>query len=521
MLLLGVIPCLTSYNIWARSTANAKQPAPLIDLYPMPTNPLLIHRNLIGYLHSLRNVLSLDVDAALGMFPHSSRKSPPSTPPNERDPPAGRDETRKTTGRLRSACDSCHQSKIRCSGGNPCSTCEWSQTRCTYSPGSRLGRPKGSKNKRSLMRENGKDSDKSPKDAAKSGADVVQWDSGQHQLEKQHHQQQLTPPVDSMSSDFDIDHEFDSAFADSLVADSAGDLMLDPNMRLIDSMRADETLNLQALLTETGSGVLRQPSGPYRPEALEFPKYDSGYGTGTVSPTTDASLPSPGSGVFPSNNLRGLCAASSLNPPHCLCLQKLVRLLYHLEDLRHSQLNSPSVDSVLRGVQLAEGPWKSLAQCNRCQNEDNQTEEFLLFALSIRILLSLVQKLNGSSPRHTDAPSEIAVSVGSFELTGDAKAEVISMAIRRALHVISAALRHVWERTGRQKTFPISELGIISSNTPPSPTSMHPGSSKEAQRQLTHNAPIPPNLGTENVASLLTALQNTMKAMEQELRMCA
>lgn len=62
-------------------------------------------------------------------------------------------EPRKTlrgSGQLRSACDPCHHSKVRCSGGNPCVSCTVAQTPCTYSVGSRLGRPKGSKNKRTL-----------------------------------------------------------------------------------------------------------------------------------------------------------------------------------------------------------------------------------------------------------------------------------------------------------------------------------------------------------------------------------
>lgn len=58
------------------------------------------------------------------------------------------------SGRLRSACDTCHQSKTKCSGGLPCVTCAMSHGQCTYSVGNRLGRPKGSKNKRILLQEN-------------------------------------------------------------------------------------------------------------------------------------------------------------------------------------------------------------------------------------------------------------------------------------------------------------------------------------------------------------------------------
>jgi hypothetical protein len=50
--------------------------------------------------------------------------------------------------RLRAACDSCHQLKVRCPGGMPCKRCEESCLNCSYSVCSLLGRPKGAKTKR-------------------------------------------------------------------------------------------------------------------------------------------------------------------------------------------------------------------------------------------------------------------------------------------------------------------------------------------------------------------------------------
>ncbi|KFA46872.1 hypothetical protein S40293_11549 [Stachybotrys chartarum IBT 40293] len=47
--------------------------------------------------------------------------------------------------RLRLACDSCHGAKIRCSGGQPCKKCHNSYM-------ARLGKPKGSRNKKTLER---------------------------------------------------------------------------------------------------------------------------------------------------------------------------------------------------------------------------------------------------------------------------------------------------------------------------------------------------------------------------------
>ncbi|KAI0970336.1 hypothetical protein F4678DRAFT_136886 [Xylaria arbuscula] len=50
--------------------------------------------------------------------------------------------------RLRSACDVCHQMKVRCSGTLPCDTCAEAGQTCLYSISNRLGRPPGAKNKR-------------------------------------------------------------------------------------------------------------------------------------------------------------------------------------------------------------------------------------------------------------------------------------------------------------------------------------------------------------------------------------
>lgn len=56
------------------------------------------------------------------------------------------------TCRVRSACDLCHQSKVKCSGGNPCSGCHKLGLRCNYSSSNRTGRPRGVKNKGTRQR---------------------------------------------------------------------------------------------------------------------------------------------------------------------------------------------------------------------------------------------------------------------------------------------------------------------------------------------------------------------------------
>lgn len=75
--------------------------------------------------------------------------------------------------RLRSACDFCHQSKVRCSGGNPCSGCYKLRLRCNYSDSKRTGRPRGVKNKRTLQRLQGLEAAKSDHEAPAATVEVA------------------------------------------------------------------------------------------------------------------------------------------------------------------------------------------------------------------------------------------------------------------------------------------------------------------------------------------------------------
>ncbi|KAK4172023.1 hypothetical protein QBC36DRAFT_248437 [Triangularia setosa] len=54
--------------------------------------------------------------------------------------------------RLRLACDACHSSKVRCSSENPCARCRDCNLECQYSYMGKLGKPKGSRNKKTLER---------------------------------------------------------------------------------------------------------------------------------------------------------------------------------------------------------------------------------------------------------------------------------------------------------------------------------------------------------------------------------
>ena len=63
-----------------------------------------------------------------------------------------RETNKHQSKKLRTACDICHHAKMKCSGGTPCQGCRGSDHDCIYSVSKRIGRPKGTKNKRTTDR---------------------------------------------------------------------------------------------------------------------------------------------------------------------------------------------------------------------------------------------------------------------------------------------------------------------------------------------------------------------------------
>lgn len=74
-----------------------------------------------------------------------------------------RETNQSLSRKLRTACDICHQAKMKCSGGTPCQGCRGSDHDCIYSVSKRIGRPKGTKNKRTADRMSRQQSEKERK----------------------------------------------------------------------------------------------------------------------------------------------------------------------------------------------------------------------------------------------------------------------------------------------------------------------------------------------------------------------
>ncbi|RAL16211.1 fungal specific transcription factor domain-containing protein [Aspergillus homomorphus CBS 101889] len=177
---------------------------------------------------------------------------PQSRPVSERGGRSmGRNLNSKTPGRNFAAHDACRQSKICCSGGNPCVACQWYPKGCNYSPAGRLGRPKDSKNKRTLMQQylrpeneqtTGVNEDRIGRS---SGPDLLQWnspDQGKLQAMQQSSSQSTSG---SIPFEFDMYQLLNSTFAfkeGGVPEDSVGqDMIFEMDQNYIWCLRAVES----------------------------------------------------------------------------------------------------------------------------------------------------------------------------------------------------------------------------------------------------------------------------------------
>ncbi|KAI1501363.1 hypothetical protein F5X99DRAFT_204115 [Biscogniauxia marginata] len=212
---------------------------------------------------------------------------------------------------------------------------------------------------------------------------------------------------------------------------------------------------------------------------------DNGYAAGTVSSYTDDPVfASPHSTSQPPDKF------TAQESYHCSCLQQHAQLVYQLGDLEHSHAGGPTVDRILQGVRLAQEPWKNLMQCSQCQIQDNQKEVFLLFSMSIRTLLSSVQKLI---------------------------ADVISVVIRSTLQSIATALLHLWERSGRPRQWLSADIRDSNGHSIlVSPNDILNNMSAESQKPPRRGSIFSENMGTQDTSDLLNTLQSIAQAMKQE-----
>ena len=362
--------------------------------------------------------------------------------------------------KLRSACDACHQGKVRCSGGNPCEMCQGLEAECVYSVSNRIGRPKGTKNKKTLdrlgqaahdgSRSSGASRGESPREATDApfsaasttdfGNELDDWDA-----------LSLRSSYDPLLSVFDSSGQW--ARPDSFAADLSNEVRTaDSNVAALGGLGrcvvcgtefdAEHGLwqaplgNHDALsysppsISQRGSTAGVATSAPLAPgDAMSFiystpsmgsdaSSYSSyhhvhagGNATGpTAQRSASASLfSSPKRQAQETTSGANLRRASGqdLDGSQCDCLQYHAELLCRLKELQTDQ--STGIDLLLVRAKESVSAWQALLQCRECQQGDDQ-EVLLLSAMSIRVFVRRLQGLSLDSGMDApfDAPPDIS-----------------------------------------------------------------------------------------------------------------
>ena len=358
--------------------------------------------------------------------------------------------------KLRTACDICHHAKMKCSGGTPCAGCRDSGNECGYSVSNRIGRPKGTKNKRTLDRMSRKRSGASDKSdsgqaspvlAQTSVASLTSYtDTNLVSMDKSSIKPSLTAGLDGASS-FRGSEAF-GPFSDDLSSwYNFGDFA-------------------------ASSPFMQQPSPTaafFNEEPRSYSSVDSTY----VSPASlftnkrdVANLLEP-SGSFgdmnrETNRTHNIAASTSsshlASSTTCNCARDHAELLYCLKELEQRHLQ-PRLDVVLSSAQQALVPWRSIVECRVCRHDGNQ--EFLfLSAMSMGTVLRSLESLcseyyNGviSGQDHydqegaiIDVPDGMQSAIGLYEITGEERMAVKDLLISRILDKMKYTLGCFKER---------------------------------------------------------------------------
>ena len=360
------------------------------------------------------------------------------------------------TKKLRTACDVCHQAKMKCSGGTPCAGCRDSGYECCYSVSNRIGRPKGTKNKRTLDRMSRKRSGASDKS-----------DSGQ------------ASPVQAQTSMASLTNctgnnlaSMDKSSIESILATGLDGASSFPGSEAFGPF-SDDLSSWYDFGDFTAASPFAQQSSPTAIPLNEEPHSYSSIDSAYVSPASlfnekrcVANALEP-SGFLSNmngetNGAQDVTASASssylASSTTCNCVQNHAELLCRLKELeqRHTQ---PRLDVVLSSAQQALVPWKSVVDCRVCRHDDNQ-EVLILSAMSIRTVLRSLQSLCSEyynsvvsgqdiydqEGATTDIPDGMQSAIGMYEITGEERMAVKELLISRTLDKMKYTLACFKER---------------------------------------------------------------------------
>ncbi|KAF2801058.1 hypothetical protein K505DRAFT_355138 [Melanomma pulvis-pyrius CBS 109.77] len=350
------------------------------------------------------------------------------------------------TKTLRSACDYCHKAKVRCSGGGiTCGRCERDNMPCHYSYPGRVGKPKGSKNKKTLEKLNALTQRASEESARgeqphqsmpdlqpRRTAEIVDSDQITHSVLRQRSSSHdLSSPTLDSSRPTGID---------ASIAKYPSDLFADfPN--IINTM---ETPSRQERQNEVTAGMLTglfssleelpSPLSLFPGNEIEFDDLDFSPMHDTASCPTPRSSHSSASKV--SENIldatkasEGQLAAttdenlfSSSGTFDCNCLQQQANHLCQLRDFE-KRTDRLRLDNLMN---LSNTVLQALEQSYKCHYCINDSQVLQITSMIFRVLLRWIAAMCQRS-------ENIDIQFGTYNLTGDDSTWMNTLMLSRLL----------------------------------------------------------------------------------------
>jgi Fungal Zn(2)-Cys(6) binuclear cluster domain len=368
----------------------------------------------------------------------------------------------KRLGKLRAACDSCHRAKVKCSGSHPCERCQKMGFHCIYSASNRIGRPKHTRNKKTIERI--RKLHNSQQNSAVSGAPSALGLAGQPTYGTE-----CLDPALSKNSKVDELSLLDDHNTTLISTDhTAGNDWLLPLAEL-EAMpglsQSDENFfNIKTVpgsaahgsseFSKTGSSL--DSSSPSQPTPYY---YDDELSSSSSSQTgidfqfpaeTDPLtfvdtlvLPPMSQSLSPSiDRLKH----TSLRPRTCKCLQHQANLLVSLKEMSSSQTQL-RIDLALSGISGASGAMRTFLRCDTCWSHHTVAEESLALAvmntgLVVKILEAQLQGLVADNDSGNDGVEVVEIECSIPARLGTYTAgptETRMLSVASLFHTVSQA----------------------------------------------------------------------------------
>ncbi|KAI4150580.1 MAG: hypothetical protein LQ341_001073 [Variospora aurantia] len=329
--------------------------------------------------------------------------------------------------RYKAACDRCHSSKVKCPGGGPpCERCADGSYPCTYSLTARIGKPPGSRNKKTLERLHHAGQAQRERDSgtasvehalARSPSQASQTSMTQSTLPVVEHSycsgsSRSSPPL--AHDLFDIDDSFnESSDALGLWSSDMGDLDLgdlgkdDFGLSSVGTCEDDWNVEPQ-------SSVFRKPIT----DATELHTLDRVAARLEEIPESQAVT-----------DQRERSPTLSL----CRCSRKYSQIVSQLQTIEERQ-RPVKLDTLLTCANIVLATVDSLAQCSQCLLDTRVSMQLVII---FQTLLTWIE-IHCHSINNTFA--DVPMVLGSHELTRDEYNLVTSSLINRLLKRTSALL---------------------------------------------------------------------------------